>query len=68
MRESSDEEVAPEIELLEMRLQQQRKKRVIAGVAVVVIVAMVMLLAFSDVWRANRQRVPAPPKIEFVET
>ncbi|MDH3730600.1 MAG: hypothetical protein OES13_05710 [Acidimicrobiia bacterium] len=68
MREWSDEEVAPEIELLEMRLQQQRRKRIIAGIAVVVIVAMVGLLAFSDIWRANRHRVPAPEKIEFVET
>lgn len=68
MREWSDEEMAPEVELLEMRLQQQRKKRIIAGIAVVVIVAMVVLLAFSDIWRANRQRIPAPDKIEFVET
>ncbi|MEE8330420.1 MAG: hypothetical protein V3R84_01465 [Acidimicrobiia bacterium] len=68
MREWSDEEMAPETELFEMRLQQQRKKRIIAGIAVIVIVAMVGLLAFSDVWRANRQRIPAPEKIEFVET
>ncbi len=68
MREWSDEEVAPETELFEMRLQQQRKKRIIAGIAIIVIVAMVGLLAFSDVWRANRQRIPAPEKIEFVET
>ena len=68
MREFSDEELAPEIELLEMRLQQQRRKRIIAAIAIVVIVAMVGLFAFSDFWRAARNRPVVPDQIEFVQT
>jgi hypothetical protein len=68
MREFSEEELAPEIELLEMRLQQQRRKRVVAAIAVLVIVAMVGLFALSDFWRAARNRPALPDPIEFVET
>lgn len=68
MREWSEEELAPEIELLEMRLQQQRRRRLIAGIAIIVIVAMVGLYAFSDIWRANRNQPVEPPRVEFVET
>jgi hypothetical protein len=68
MREWSEEELVPEFELLEMRLQQQRRKRLIAGIAVIVIIAMLGLYAFSDIWRANRNRPTEPERIEFVET
>ncbi len=69
MREYQDEpDLGPEIELLEMRLQQARRKRIIAGIAVVVIVAMIGLFAFSDFWRAARNRPVIPEPIEFVET
>ena len=39
-----------------------------SAIAIVVIVAMVGLYAFSDIWRANRNRPSAPEQIEFVET
>lgn len=69
MRDVPDDyDLSPEIELLEMRLQQARRKRIIAGIAVIVIVAMIGLFAFSDFWRAARNRPVIPEPIEFVET
>jgi hypothetical protein len=68
MRDYHDDDFSPETELIEMRLQQQRRKRVIAAIAVVVIVAMIGLFALSDFWRAARNRPVVPDQIEFVET
>ena len=63
-----EEELAPEIELLEMRLQRARRNRIVGIISIVLIVAMLGLYVFSDVWRANRSRPPTPEPIEFVET
>ena len=69
MRDYYEEpDLGPEIELLEMRLQRARRRRIISAIAIVVIVAMIGLYAFSDFWRANRDTTPDPEPIEFVQT
>ena len=63
-----DDELSPEIELLEMRIRRARRNRIVAAIAIVVIVAMLGLYAFSDYWRVSRTRTTEPEPIEFVQT